>query len=184
MNMRARSVNETLRSRRDPRDDEVRFTNIPLDLSKRYNMSGGRIQSVKTTKEMAKEQKRQEAIKRLEVDGLIKAKFPATPAGVKQLEDWAYDNAVDTDYVLRPGDLPTDGSEVDIVVYDDADGLGTKITDDLRRDYSRAMGDDYYNARPIKIGNWAELDDIHKLRSRKDERIEKEDRPDIIGKMD
>ena len=185
--MRAKTVNETLNERRfnpDPRDQETRFTNIPLDLSQRYHMEGGRIISQKTTKEMDKERKRQEAIKRLDMNGLVKAKFAATPQGVKELEKWAYENSENTDYVLRPGDLPMDGTEVDLVVYDDSDGLGTKITDDLKRDYSKVYGDDYYNARPIKIENWMELDDLHKLRSRRGEKEEKEEFVDIIGKMD
>lgn len=187
--MRAKTIQETLNERRyipDPRDSEIRFSNIPPDLSKTYHLDkNGRILGMKDTKEKAKERRRQEAIKRLEVGGLVKAKFPATPKGVKELETWAMINGEDTDYVLRPGDLPTDGTEVDIVVYDDEAGAGTKITDDLKRDYSRAMGDDYYNARPIQLGNWMDLDDLHKLRSRKEDKEEKEELvPDIIGKMD
>jgi hypothetical protein len=186
--MRAKTVNETLNERRyrpDPRDQEVRFSNRPGSLDSYYNIDDRGRMKLKSTKERAQEERRQEAIKRLEIGGIVKAKFPATPAGVKQLEDWAYSNAEDTDYVLRPGDLPTDGSEIDIVVYDDSDGLGTKITDDLRKDYSKAMGADYYNARPIKIENWMDLDPLHKLRSRREEKEDREELvPDIIGKMD
>ena len=56
--MKAKTVRETLNEVRIPgySEDEVRFSNIPADLSKTYNMRDGRILSRKTTKEMKKEQ--------------------------------------------------------------------------------------------------------------------------------
>jgi hypothetical protein len=183
--MRAKTVNETLNERMDPRDQEVRYTNIPVDLSKRYHMEGGKIVGVKNTKEMARERKKAEARKRMEQSAVFRAKFPATMKGVRELEDWASIYGDPGDYVLRPIDLPSAGIG-EIVAYDDESGLGTEITRDLRRDYAASADEgDYYNVSPIRIDHWSELDDEHKLRSRirtKEEKVELA--PDIIRKHD
>lgn len=185
--MRAKTVNETLNERRfnpDPRDQEPRYTNIPINLADRYHMEGGKITGIKDTKEMARERKKSEARKRMEQSSVFRAKFPATPAGVKEIEDWASIYGQPGDYVLRPIDLPSSG-EGEIVIYDDESGLGTEITRDLRRDYAASTEEgDYYNVSPIKLDKWGELDLEHKLRSRRGEKEEKEELVDIIGKMD
>lgn len=168
---------------------EGRFTNIPADLSKTYNLDDrGDIISRKTTKEMKREQKRKEAERLIEQDALFLAKFPATPEGVRELEEWAYRNAEPYDYVLRPIDLPGEDDSVDLVVYRGAPEFEGKMAEygrSLRKNYADMVGVDLYNISPISIDNWLDLeDDLHKMRSRRERSERGEITPDIIGKMD
>ena len=185
--MKAKTVRDNLKENYtpDPRNEETRFTNIPLNLEDRYHMENGKIMGVKDTKKEAKRRKRDEARKRLEQSSIFRIKFPATPQGVADLEEWSNEQGEETDYVLRPIDLPLDGTG-EIVVYDDATGAGSQITDDLRRDYAASVeGGDYFNISSIKMDKWRNLDLTHKMRSRIDDPEEKEEiTPDIIGKMD
>ena len=176
--MRARRVNE---------DEEVRYTNIPINLDDRYHRDkNGNILGLKDNKEEARKRKREDAIKRIEQSAIFRIKFPATSQGVEELEDWADKQGETTDYVLRPIDLPLNGIG-EIVVYDDELGAGTKITDDLRKDYAIfAEEGNYYNVSPITLDHWKKLDSTHKMRSRIESRRKKKDDilPDIIGKHD
>jgi hypothetical protein len=189
--MKAKFVKDALNEiiiQRGQDNTEGRFTNIPTDLTKRYNLDDrGNIISQKTTKEIKREKKRKEAQRMLEQNALFKAKFPATIEGIRELEEWADQNAEPYDYVLRPIDLPGEDDPVDIVVYEGAEEFVGKMSEygrSLRQNYADMVGVDLYNISPINILNWLELDDLHKLRSRREKSDQEEVVPDIIGKMD
>ena len=190
--MKAKFVKEALNEiiiQRGQDNTEGRFTNIPADLSKTYNLNDrGGIINRKTTKEMRRERKRKEAEKLIEQNALFLAKFPATPEGVRELEEWADSNAEPYDYVLRPIDLPDESDPVDLVVYrgdPEFEGKMAEYGKSLRQNYADMVGVDLYNISPISIDNWLDLeDDLHKMRSRRERPERGEVTPDIIGKMD
>jgi len=190
--MKAKFVSETLNEihiQRGQDNTEGRFTNIPVDLDQRYNRDDrGKIISQKTTKEMRRERKMKDAKRMIEQNALYKAKFPATPQGVRDLEVWALENAEPYDYILRPIDLPETGDPVDIIVYEggeEYEGKQAEYGRSLRQNYADMVGVDLYNISPITVDRWMDLeDDSLKMRSRRERRDREEVTPDIIGKMD